>query len=78
LSTEKSVLKPRQFVVGAIAQRDHETKRAVVDEVDHVRVGVLKSIDGLQPIESVTDDLATAMAAVPAVPVVNSIVLAVD
>jgi adenylate kinase len=35
--------------------------------VEHYRsLGVLKSIDGLQPIESVTDDLATAIAAVPA------------
>jgi adenylate kinase len=35
--------------------------------VEHYRsLGVLKSIDGLQSIESVTDNLATAIAAVPA------------
>jgi adenylate kinase len=35
--------------------------------IEHYRsLGVLKSIDGLQPIEAVTDDLAVAIAALPA------------
>ena len=35
--------------------------------IEHYRsLGVLKSIDGLQPIEAVTDDLAAAIAALPA------------
>ena len=35
--------------------------------IEHYRsLGVLKSIDGLQPIEAVTDDLAAAIAAFPA------------
>jgi len=34
--------------------------------IEHYRsLGVLKSIDGLQPIEAVTDDLAVAIAALP-------------